>query len=140
MGKESLWKLYDWTYLIDKSLFIVYNKTNHPKSYGTIMKYNQFGLITITKEKLRRSSFSSKHLEYLSYGLPVLTPEWRQDILLKDVSIYFNEDNFLGLIKKYSNPERWQQMSDACYRQAKLWKWENVLKPLGEIVNKSSVK
>ena len=105
-----------------------------------ILKDYQFGLITITKEKLRRSSFSSKHLEYLSYGLPVLTPEWRQDILLKDVSIYFNEDNFLGLIKKYSNPERWQQMSDACYRQAKLWKWENVLKPLGEIVNKSSVK
>ena len=105
-----------------------------------VLKDYQFGLITISKDKLRRSSFSSKHLEYLSYGLPVLTPEWRQDSLLKDVSIYFNEDIFLNLIKKYSSQKKWQQMSDACYKQAKEWNWEKVLEPLGDIISNIEVK
>ncbi|MCL5439032.1 MAG: hypothetical protein M1268_03515 [Patescibacteria group bacterium] len=105
-----------------------------------VLKNYQFGLITISKDKLRQSSFSSKHLEYLSYGLPVLTPEWRKDHLLENVSIYFNEDNFLNVLKKYSDPDTWQKMSDACFRQAQAWEWKNVLKPLGNIVDNSSME
>lgn len=100
-----------------------------------VLKGYQFGLITITKDKLRKSSFSSKHLEYLSYGLPVLTPDWRKDRLLEKVSIYFNEKTFLNVIKKYSGRRKWQGMSNACYKQAQQWRWENVLKPLTDIIN-----
>jgi hypothetical protein len=99
-----------------------------------IIKNYQFGLITITKDELRKMSFSSKHLEYLSYGLPVLTPDWRKDPLLEDVSIYYNENNFLDAIKKYSHEKTWQEMSDKCYNQAKKWIWSETLKPLGDIV------
>lgn len=100
-----------------------------------ILKNYQFGLITITKDKLRQSSFSSKHLEYLSYGLPVLTPEWRQDYLLKDVSFYYNEKSFINVIKQFSDPIKWKTMSDQCYDQAHKWQWKTVLKPLGKIVS-----
>jgi len=100
-----------------------------------IIKNYQFGLITITKDELRKMSFSSKHLEYLSYGLPVLTPDWRKDPLLEDVSIYYNENNFLDVIKKYSHKKIWQEMSDKCYNQAKKWVWSETLKPLGDILN-----
>lgn len=101
-----------------------------------VIKDYQFGLITITKDKLRRSSFSSKHLEYLSYGLPVLTPVWRKDSLLKDVSIYYDEDNFLEVIKKYSDRKKWNKMSNTCYKRANEWKWEKVLEPFANILEK----
>lgn len=103
-----------------------------------VLKNYQFGLITISKDKLRRhSSFSAKHLEYLSYGLPVLTPDWRRDPLLEDVSIYYNEDNFLEIIKKYSQKENWQKMSDKCSRKAEEWEWNKVLKPLEDIIRQN---
>ena len=51
-----------------------------------IMAEYQLGLVTITDDPLRQHSFSSKHLEYISYGLPVLTPAWRQDRALQHSS------------------------------------------------------
>jgi hypothetical protein len=38
----------------------------------------QAGLITCTRDELRRDGFSAKHLQYLAHGLPVLAPEWRR--------------------------------------------------------------
>ena len=105
-----------------------------------ILSEYQFGLITITKDELRKSSFSSKHLEYMSYGLPVLTPNWRQDDLLEEFSIKYDEDNFISQIEKYSSPKNWKMMSDKCYKQSKKWKWENQLKPLLKILNKHFLK
>ena len=77
----------------------VYGGPKPPKKYGLnyrgytpntdILAEYQFGLITITDDPLRRSSFSSKHLEYMNYGLPVLTPDWRKDPNLDDFSIYY---------------------------------------------------
>ncbi len=100
-----------------------------------ILSNYQFGLITITKDKLRKSSFSSKHLEYLSYGLPVLTPEWRKDSILDDVSIHYNEDNFLKKVKEFSKKDKWEKMSKKCYEKAKELNWEDNLKPLVNIIN-----
>lgn len=96
----------------------------------------QFGLITSSKDKLRRSGFSSKHLEYLSYGLPVLTPDWREDPLLDSVSIKYNESNFLDKIREYSNRAKWETMSERCYLQSLKWTWETQLEPLLQILKK----
>jgi hypothetical protein len=96
----------------------------------------QFGLVTISMDKLRRSGFSSKHLEYLSYGLPVLTPEWREDPLLDAISIKYNESNFLDKIGEYSNQAKWETMSERCYQQSLRWTWETQLEPLLEILEK----
>jgi len=94
----------------------------------------QFGIVTISDDPLRRQSFSSKHLEYMNYGLPVLTPQWRIDPMLSHVSIYYDEDNFLERIHEFSRRDRWQQMSDSCYLQAQKWSWSQNLRPLLEIL------
>jgi hypothetical protein len=96
----------------------------------------QFGLITISNDKLRQQSFSSKQLEYMSYGLPVLTPEWRQDPLLSKYSIYYNEQDFLDEVNKYSSRKNWQHMSDSSFGQAAVWSWDNTLQVLLEILEK----
>jgi hypothetical protein len=96
----------------------------------------QFGLITISKDRLRQNSFSSKHLQYLSYGLPVLTPDWRKDHLLETASIGYNETTFLERIGDYSDLEKWESMSEKCYQQSLKWTWEIQLQPLLRILEK----
>lgn len=113
------------------------NYKGYAPSLDILSKY-QFGLITITKDKLRKSSFSSKHLDYVSYGLPVLTPDWRKDTLLKKSSIYFNEQNFLKKVKEYSNKIGWQKKSKEAYKQAEKYNWSIVLRPLGKIIDEYS--
>ena len=118
----------------------VYGGPPPPRKYGLnykgyapstdVLSDYQFGLITISDDPLRRQSFSSKHLEYMNYGLPTLTPEWRFDPQLRHVSIQYNEDNFLEKIHEFSNEDRWQQMSECCYNQAKEWEWSRTLEPL----------
>lgn len=90
----------------------------------------QFGIITSTKDRLRMEGFSAKALDYLSYGLPTLTPEWRHDPALANYSIYYSEKNFLDCVRKYSSEEKWQALSDLCYDQARSWSWDNALRPL----------
>jgi hypothetical protein len=90
----------------------------------------QFGLVTISDDPLRRQSFSSKHLEYMNYGLPVLTPQWRSDPKLRHISIYYDENNFLEKVHEFSKRDKWQQMSDSCYNQAQEWRWSRNLRPL----------
>ena len=103
-------------------------------SLDILSKY-QLGLITITKDKLRKSSFSSKHLEYLSYGLPTLTPDWRKDKILDDVSISYNETNFLDKVKEFSKKKKWKEMSKRSYKKSKDLNWGDNLKPLGIIID-----
>lgn len=95
-----------------------------------ILSQYQFGLITISDDKLRRSSFSSKHLEYISYGLPVLTPEWRFDKILQKTSIYYNEKNFVKKIKDYSSEKKWQEISAMSFKTARKLNWISTLRPL----------
>jgi len=109
------------------------NYKGYAPSLDILSKY-QFGLITITKDKLRKSSFSSKHLEYLSYGLPVLTPDWREDSILEDVSIYYNENNFLERIKEVSDKRKWESMSKKSYKKSQELKWNLNLKPLIKVL------
>lgn len=90
----------------------------------------QFGLTTITDDPLRRSSFSSKHLEYISYGLPVLTPDWRKDSVLDDSSIYYNEDTFLAMMGRFSGQEAWQEKSKKALATAELLSWPRAFKEL----------
>ena len=110
------------------------NYKGYAPSTGVLKDY-QFGLISISKDKLRKSSFSSKHLEYLSFGLPVLTPDWRKDTALEDVSIFYNENNFLTVLKKYSEKKLWDEISERSFKKAKGWEWEKVLNPLCNIIN-----
>jgi hypothetical protein len=70
----------------------------------------------------------------MNYGLPVLTPQWRTTPTLNPVSIYYNEDNFVEKLQEFSRKDKWQQISDICYRQAQEWRWSENLKPLLKII------
>ncbi|MFA5025597.1 MAG: glycosyltransferase family A protein [Candidatus Shapirobacteria bacterium] len=105
------------------------------KDENQIAKY-QFGLITLSQDKLRSESFSAKHLLYFSYGLPVLCPEWRKDKLLNDGTIYYNEKNINRQIKKYSEKKLWLKKHQSALRISQSLDWNISLKPLLTIINK----
>lgn len=98
-----------------------------------LAKY-QFGLITITKDQLRSEGFSAKHMDYLSYGLPVLVPEWRKNLELLQGSIPYNESNFLKVIKEYSQRKNWIKMNKLSLQQAKDLNWEISIDALENII------
>ncbi len=94
----------------------------------------QFGLITITKDELRREGFSAKHIEYIAYGLPVLVPDWRRHLDLIGGSIPYNENSFLAQIERYSDEGEWQNKSNEAYEQAMRLDWDITLRPLEKII------
>jgi len=95
----------------------------------------QFGLVTIAPHaKLKCRGFSAKHVEYASYGLPVLEPEWRDIPGLTDTSIPYNESNFVDQVQRYSDPGLWQEKSDDAYELAKSLDWDITLQPLADII------
>ncbi len=107
------------------------------KGYATkkILSNYQFGLITITKDRLRSEGFSGKHIDYLSYGLPVLTPEWRKEEKLGKTAIFYNDNNFLEVIKRYSQKKQWEKVSKNSIKMAENMNWDSTLKPLDKIIN-----
>jgi len=98
-------------------------------SSDVLSKY-QFGLITITDDILRKEGFSAKHLDYLSHGLPVLIPEWRESAKDLKGTVLFNERDLLEKIKYYSEQEQWNILHKEALKQADEIRWENTLKSL----------
>jgi hypothetical protein len=100
-----------------------------------VLRHYQFGLVTIsTAHPLHCKGFSAKHMEYISYGLPVFEPEWREISGLEETCIFYNEENFAEKIEEYSDPKEWQQMSDIAYECAKAYDWDKTLQPLADII------
>ena len=95
-----------------------------------ILQHYQFGLITCTKDELRRDGFSAKHLQYLAYGLPVLVPAWRRHLELLRGSVPYTEENFAQTITSLSDRDAWQRVSDEAYAQGNQLTWDNTLRPL----------
>ncbi len=110
------------------------NYKGYAPSVDILASY-QFGLITITNDPLRRNSFSSKHLEYFSYGLPVFTPAWRKDTILDDGSIHYDESNFVSLLNSYTDESKWEEKSASAIKIANNLSWEKALQPLENIIN-----
>jgi glycosyltransferase involved in cell wall biosynthesis len=111
------------------------NYCGYLKDLSELSKY-QFGLITITQDKLRQQGFSAKHLEYLNHGLPVLCPNWRKDILLAPSTISYTPKNFLSQVHRYSKPHLWQKKHLAAINLAKKLSWKNNLTSLDEIIRR----
>jgi len=95
-----------------------------------ILREYQLGLVTCSKDPLRRDGFSSKHLQYLAYGLPVLVPAWRRHLDLLQGSIPYTEETFGSVISALNDEKRWQLASDEAYGQAVRLDWERTLRPL----------
>jgi hypothetical protein len=95
-----------------------------------VLREYQLGLVTCTDDELRRQGFSAKHMQYISYGLPVLVPAWRRHLDLLRGSVPYTEQTFLSLIETMSDKKQWQAASDEAYDQALRLEWEETLRPL----------
>lgn len=125
----------------------VYGLPKPPKRYGLnykgyatleVLHSYQFGLITSSKDQLRREGFSAKHLDYLAIGLPVLVPEWRESASELRGTITYNVDNFMEQLKTYSNEDAWNKMSKEALEQSEQYSAENVMKDLIRIVESNN--
>jgi hypothetical protein len=95
-----------------------------------ILKHYQLGLVTCTRDELRREGFSAKHLQYLAYGLPVLVPAWRRHLDLIHGSVPYHEQTFSSVIAGFADEAQWRRTSDVAYAQAQRLEWDKTLRPL----------
>jgi hypothetical protein len=95
-----------------------------------VLAQYQLGLVTCTKDELRREGFSAKHVEYFAHGLPVLAPAWRRHLDLLDGSVAYDEETFLAAVDALANETAWRGMSDRAYAQAHRLAWDETLRPL----------
>jgi hypothetical protein len=100
----------------------------------SILAQYQLGLITCTKDELRREGFSAKHLQYLAYGLPVLVPAWRRHMDLLRGSVAYDEDTFASVVGALSKRDEWQRVSDEAYVQAERLTWDRTLCSLDDLL------
>jgi hypothetical protein len=95
----------------------------------------QFGLITVSRDALRKHSPATKFPYYFMHGLPVLFPEWMlEGYDYPDCAVPYNEGNFVEQVSGASNPMRWRAMNVAALARARTLTWDQVLQPLEEIV------
>jgi hypothetical protein len=99
-----------------------------------VLRTYQVGLVTCSKDALRQYGFSSKHLHYLAYGLPVLAPAWRRHLDLLRGSVPYDEQNFVSVIDSLRDEQQWQAVSDEAYAQAKRLDWDHTLRPLEDML------
>lgn len=104
----------------------------------SVLQQYQLGLITSSKDELRRDGFSAKHLQYIAYGLPVLVPAWRRHMDLLRGSVAYDEDTFVSVIDALSHEEEWRRVSDEAYAQAERLTWELTLSPLNALLSEMS--
>jgi hypothetical protein len=109
------------------------NYRGYAPSLDVLSRY-QLGLVTLTKDPLRRDGFSSKHLQYLAHGLPVLVPAWRRYLDLLRGSVPYTEESFLSRVEAFKNESVWQAASDEAYEQARRLDWEETLRPLEDLL------
>ena len=95
----------------------------------------QFGLITVSRDALRKHSPATKFPYYFMHGLPVLFPEWMMEGHdYPDCAVPYNETNFVEQVACASAPMRWRAMNVAALARARTLTWDQVLQPLTEIV------
>jgi hypothetical protein len=106
----------------------------------TVLHDYQLGLITCSKDELRRDGFSAKNTAYIAHGLPVLVPAWRRHMDLLRGCVAYDEDTFLSVIERLSEEEEWQRVSDEAYAQARELTWERTLQPLEDALHDPSYR
>jgi hypothetical protein len=94
----------------------------------------QLGLVTCTRDDLRREGFSAKHLDYLAAGLPVLVPRWRRHLDLLRGSVPYDVESFAETVGRFADAAVWQATADEAYAQSRACAWERTLQPLDAMV------
>lgn len=111
------------------------NYKGFAKSTEVVLNY-QFGLNTVSKDAFRCNHHASRILTYLSFGLPVLSPDWLQFSHEVKGVLPFNEENFLNVVEDNSDRDQWEMLSKEAHEQARELDWNIVLQPLEKIICK----
>jgi hypothetical protein len=106
----------------------------------SVLRDYQLGLITCSKDELRREGFSAKNLAYIAHGLPVLVPAWRRNMHLIRGCAAYDEDTFLSVVHRLSDESEWRRLSDEAYAQALELTWERTLQPLEDALRDPSYR
>jgi hypothetical protein len=95
----------------------------------------QFGLITVSADRLRRASPATKFPYYLSAGLPVLFPAWMEEGHTYQGAVPYTEDSFVGTVTAIARDEpAWTRLSGAALQESRDLGWETVLVPLLDLL------
>jgi hypothetical protein len=95
----------------------------------------QFGLITVSRDRLREYSPATKFPYYFAHGLPVLFPEWMREGHLYEAAIPFSEDNFVDQVSRVAGDEAlWRRLSTRAQEIASDLSWDKVLRPLSRLL------
>ncbi len=105
-----------------------------------VLRHYQLGLVTCSRDELRQQGFSSKHTNYLAYGLPVLVPQWRRHLDLLRGSVPYTEETFRSVINSLSDEKHWQSLSDQAYAQARRLEWDRALAPLEGVLEEPDAR
>jgi hypothetical protein len=95
----------------------------------------QFGLVTVSQDWLRRYSPVTKFPTYFAHGLPVLFPRWMQEGHEYPAAIPYDEDDFAEQALRVGRDELlWQDLSRKALETAAGLRWDDVLKPLLQVL------
>jgi hypothetical protein len=95
----------------------------------------QFGLITVSRDRLRQVSPVTKMAYYLMHGLPVLFPDWmKEGHELPECAIPYDEDTFVERLRQASGLQRWEALAAAARTAGARRSWEETLRPLANLL------
>jgi hypothetical protein len=95
----------------------------------------QFGLITVSQDRLRRYSPTTKMSYYLMHGLPVLFPEWmREGYDHPECAVPYTEESFASVVRESSERPTWERLAAAAREAARALAWEDTLAPIARLV------
>jgi hypothetical protein len=109
------------------------NYRGYANSLKILYQY-QFGLNTVSQDPFRQNHFSSRIINYLAYGLPVLFPQWQKYPNDLRGCIPYSKDNFVEVVNKYSERVMWERLVEKAKRQGHELDWNHTLKPLDKIL------
>lgn len=95
----------------------------------------QAGVITVSQDRLRRHSPSTKFAYYFACGLPVLFPDWMLEGHTYPAAIPFTETSFADQAKGICRREdRWRELSELATATARDLSWDHVLEPFLTVI------
>jgi len=101
----------------------------------TFLAEYQCGVITISQDRLRRHSPSTKFAYYFAAGLPVLFPDWMEEGHTYAAAVPYTETSFADQAKKVCGDRgAWEALAADARAIAADLSWDRVLQPLDDIL------
>jgi hypothetical protein len=102
----------------------------------TFLAEYQCGVITVSQDRLRRHSPSTKFADYFAAGLPVLFPDWMEEGHTYAAAVPFTESTFASQARRVcADRSEWQRLADEARSTAEDLRWDRVLQPLEDVLN-----